>query len=123
MIKRFSLLAALAASVLAALVLPAFSSAMAAPKLVGTVGPGFTIKLKDATGRKVTRIKAGKYTFVITDKSTIHNFALEKGRKHRELTTVRFVGKKTVTLTLTKGKWIFVCEPHESTMKGSFTVT
>ena len=40
----------------------------AAPKLVGTVGPGFTIKLTSG-GKKVTKLKAGKYTFVIADKS------------------------------------------------------
>jgi hypothetical protein len=33
----------------------------AAPKLVGTVGPGFTFKLTSG-GEKATKSKAGKYT-------------------------------------------------------------
>ena len=122
MIKRFSLLASLAAAV-ASLVLAAVSSAAATPKLMGTVGPGFTITLKDSNGMKVTKLKAGKYTFVVTDKSSIHNFELEKGSTHKLITGVGFVGKKTMTVTLTKGKWLYVCEPHERGMRGAFTVT
>jgi plastocyanin len=97
----------------------------AVPKVVGTVGPGFTIKLTSG-GRKVTKLKAGKYTFVIADKASIHNFVLERvtgGKFEKQLTSVPFVGKKTVTVTLKKGKWKFYCAPHESMMFGFFTVT
>jgi plastocyanin len=96
----------------------------AAPKLVGTVGPGFTIKLTSG-GKKVTKLRAGKYTFVIADKASIHNFVLEQesgGKWEKQLTSVRFVGKKTVTVTLKKGKWKYYCAPHESMMFGFFTV-
>ena len=104
-----------------ALALPV--AAQAAPsKLVGTVGPGFTITLTSG-GKKVTTLKAGRYTFVITDKSSIHNFSLEKGSVHKVLTSVAFVGKKTVTMALSKGTWRFVCDPHEGGMKGTFKVT
>jgi len=120
MIRRFVLVAAIAAS---ALVLVSQIGAMSAPKLTGTVGPGFTITLKDSTGKRVTKVKAGKYTFAISDKSAIHDFRLEKGAVHKTLTTVPFKGTKNVTYTLTKGKWQFYCDPHESSMKGTFTVT
>jgi plastocyanin len=104
----------------------AIASATATPKLIGTVGPGFTITLKNAKGQKVTTLKAGKYTFVVTDKASIHNFVVEKaqgGKFEKELTSVPFMGKKTVTINLTKGKWEYYCAPHESTMHGDFTVT
>ena len=113
---RFALAAAAAAALLVA------TAAQAAPpKLVGTVGPGFTIVLKKGTA-KVTKLKAGKYTFVIKDKSNIHNFHL-KGPVGKTFTSVSFVGTKTVTLTLKKGKYSYVCDPHVGTMHGSFTVT
>jgi plastocyanin len=97
----------------------------AAPKLVGTVGPDFTIKLTSG-GKKVTKLKAGKYTFVIADKASIHDFVLEQqsgGKWEKQLTSVPFVGKKTVIVTLKKGKWKYYCAPHESSMFGFFTVT
>jgi plastocyanin len=111
--------------VAAALVLVAQTQAMSAPKLRGTVGPGFTISLKDGTGKKVTRLKAGKYTFVVTDKSGIHNFILEKsrgGKFEKAITGVAARGKKTVTVTLSKGRWEVYCGPHPS-MQQQFTVT
>jgi hypothetical protein len=101
------------------------SSAMTTPKLRGTVGPGFTIVLKNANGRKVTSLKAGKYTFVVTDKSSFHNFVVEKsgGKFERAITSVSGLGTRTVTLTLTKGKWEVYCKPHEVSMHQDFTVT
>ena len=109
------------AAVAAIALLAAVSAQAAPPKLVGTVGPGFTIVLKNGTA-KVTKLKAGKYTFVIHDKSNIHNFHL-KGPVSKVFTSVTFVGTKTVTLTLKKGKYTYVCDPHASTMHASFTVS
>ena len=109
----------------ALVVLAAAPAQAAAPKLVGTVGPGFTITLTSG-GKKVTKLKAGKYTFVIADKSSIHDFVVEQksgGKWEKQLTSVAFVGKKTVTVTLKKGKWKYYCTPHESAMFGFFSVT
>jgi hypothetical protein len=108
-----------------ALAFAAQTQAMSAPKLKGTVGPGFTISLKDSTGKKVTTLKPGKYTFVVTDKASIHNFVLEKvqgGKFEKEITSVAGTGTKTVTITVSKGKYKFYCKPHESAMFGFFTV-
>ncbi len=113
----------LAAAAALALAVPAFS--MTVPKLFGTVGPGFTITLKDAKGKKVTKLKPGKYTFVVSDKASIHSFVLEQekgGKFEKEITSVSFTGKKTVTIKLTKGKWKYYCMPHEPSMFGFFTV-
>ena len=100
---------------------PTAAAPTAVPKLTGTVGPGFTITLKKGT-TKVTKLKRGKYTFVIRDKSNIHNFDL-KGPVSKKITSVSFVGTKTVTLTLKPGKYTYVCDPHASSMRGSFKVT
>jgi plastocyanin len=97
------------------------SSAAAPVKLTGTVGPGFTITLKKGT-TKVSKLKAGRYTFVIRDKSSIHNFHL-KGPVSKMFTSVSFSGTKTVTLRLKPGKYTYVCDPHASSMRGSFRVS
>jgi plastocyanin len=102
----------------------AFSRAQATPKLVGTVGPGFTIKLTKG-GAKVSSLKAGTYLFVIRDKSAIHQFTIERekgGAFEKSLTSVSFVGTKSAKVKLGRGKWKFYCKPHESSMHGFFTV-
>ena len=96
----------------------------ATPTLKGTVGPGFTISLK-MNGKKVKTLKTGRYKFVIADKSTFHNFTLEResgGTFEKDITKVPFMGTKSLTLTLKKGKWKYYCTPHESSMFGFFTV-
>jgi Copper binding proteins, plastocyanin/azurin family len=99
------------------------SSAHAAtPRLVGTVGPGFTITLKKS-GTKVTRLKAGRYAVVVNDLSSSHNFHLS-GAGVNKKTSVGATGKTTWAVTLQKGKtYRFVCDPHASFMKGSFRTT
>jgi len=91
--------------------------------LRGTVGPGFTITLTKA-GKRVTRLAPGMYRIVVSDRSTIHNFVIEKsgGAFERSITSVGFKGTKTLNVRLTKGKWEFYCAPHESSMEGEFRV-
>ena len=87
----------------------------ATPKISGSVGPGFTISL----AKKPT--KAGKTTFVIRDRSSIHNFHL-RGPGVNKTTSVSAVGSKSFTVTLRKGKYTFLCDPHPTQMRGSFTI-
>ena len=95
----------------------------AAPKLVGTVGPGFTIELKTAAGKDVKTLKAGKYTILVQDKGSIHDFHLV-GPGVNKATTVPFVGKQTWTVTFKPGKYTYKCDPHGAAgMKGTFKVT
>jgi plastocyanin len=99
------------------------ATTMALPKLHGTIGPGFTISLKNAHGKKVTTLKHGKYTFIVGDKSSIHNFTLNgPGTRNKTITGTSFVGTKTVTLTLKKGTYRFYCTVHP-TITGTFKVT
>ena len=94
----------------------AFGQSSTIPTLQGTVGPGFTITLKQK-GATVKTLKAGKYLFVIADRASIHNFTLQRGSGGgKALTGVSFSGTKKVLVALTKGKWKYYCTPHESTM-------
>jgi plastocyanin len=113
---RLALVAALAS-----LALVVASAQAAAPKLVATDGPGFTITLTKA-GKKVKTLMHGSYTIVVNDKSGIHNFHLT-GPGLNKSTTVAKVGTVTWKVTLKKGTYKFVCDPHAGIMKGSFKVT
>jgi plastocyanin len=116
---------AAAAALAAAVVVVAPSAAAPAPvKLVGTVGPGFTITLTQG-GKPVKQLRAGPAVITVSDKASFHNFELEQqsgGKLALQLTTVPFTGTKTVKLTLTRGTYKFYCAPHESSMFGTFTV-
>ena len=117
---------ALAAAAVAAAIVASAEARSSSTRLIGTVGPGYTITLKKGTA-KVKTLKAGKYTFVITDKASIHDFTIERekgGPKiEKTLTGTSFQGKKTVTVTLKKGSWKFYCSIHEPQMFGFFKVT
>lgn len=110
-------LVALAATVALLAVPAAFA---ATPTLVGTDGPGYTITLTKG-GKKVSKLKPGTYLFKIADKSSAHNFHL-KGPGVDKKTSVGKKQNVTWKVTLKKGKYTFVCDPHKSFMKGSFTV-
>jgi len=103
-----------------ALVVTAAASPMATPRLTGTVGPGFTISLKKL-GKPVKTLKAGKYTFVVSDKASIHNFHLKGPGLSRAITAIGFTGIRRVTLTLRRGRYTYVCDVHP-TMIGHFRV-
>jgi plastocyanin len=112
---------ALITTVTALLTVP---SALAAPSVTGTLvatdGPGFTITLTKG-GTKVRSLRAGIYTIKVRDKSNIHNFHLT-GPGVNKKTTVGAVATFTWKVTLKKGTYKYVCDPHLTIMKGSFTV-
>ena len=116
--KRIYLLIAATA---VALVATAAATPATLPKLRGTVGPGFTISLKRGLV-PVKQLKAGRYTFVVSDQASIHNFQIQGPGLNREITAVGFVGTKTITLLLKRGTYRFYCVPHQSFMHGSFKV-
>ena len=91
----------------------ALPASAAVPSFKGTVGPGFSISM----AKKPT--KAGKVKIVVTDKSSSHNFHLT-GPGVNVKTSVGATGIKTFAITLKKGLYRFVCDPHASSMKGSF---
>jgi hypothetical protein len=96
----------------------------APPTLRGTDGPNFTISLKK-NGTAVKSLAAGRYKFVISDRSSAHGFRVEQekgGKWEKTLATVPFVGTKTLTVALRTGRWKFYCPAHEEEMFGFFTV-
>ena len=115
---------AIAAALLGALaLLGPGSSEAATPKLIGTVGPGFTISLKTAAGKNVTTLKRGTYAITIKDRSRMHDFRLRGPGVNRVLSSVAVMGTKTATVRLAAGRYQFVCQPHASGMHGAFRVT
>ena len=92
-------------------------------RLVATVGPGTMITLKKSSGAVVRSLRPGTYTITVRDRSRAHNFhLLGPTNTLSRSTTVGFVGTKTWRMRLVKGRYSYVCDPHASSMKGSFTV-
>jgi plastocyanin len=85
--------------------------------LNGSVGPGFEISLDGTDG-----ITAGDYTLVVNDQSTAHNFHLTGPGGVDVSTEVSEEGEKSFDVTLVAGEYRFQCDPHASSMNGSFTV-
>jgi len=94
------------------------------PTLKGTVGPSFTISLTKG-GKAVKSLKAGTYKVTVSDKSSMHNFTLERETKpkiEKHVTATAFTGTKSMTINLKPGNWKFYCSVHESLMHGTFKV-
>ena len=108
------------AAVAAALPLAAQASTKATT-LIGTVGPGFTITLTDAKGAKVSALKAGAYSIKVADLSDIHNFHLTGPGVNKDSGLVA-KGNSVWNVTLAKGSYVFVCDPHATMMKGKVAV-
>jgi len=123
--RRVAAAAAAAALAAAALAVAATANTTSHPKLVGTVGKNdaYKITLKTAAGQLVKTLKAGTYTVVIHDDSSLHNYELDGPHgKSWTFTSVGFKGTKTFTLKLVKGKYKAYCRPHESIMFQHFAV-
>jgi plastocyanin len=121
--NRTSLLTAAALTASLALAAPALAAQTASAPLAGSVGPGFTITLKNKVGKPVKTLKPGSYTITVKDQSTSHDFHLFGPGVKNVITTVPFKGTKKVTVTLKAGKYTFQCDPHAASgMKGTFTV-
>lgn len=90
-------------------------------ELQATVGPGFTISFTTDAGARITKLDPGTYTIQVEDESDQHNFHLF-GPGVDRATTVAGEGKETWNVTFKDGLYTYVCDPHSSTMRGSFTV-
>jgi plastocyanin len=101
---------------------PSAGVGTAPTKLTGVVGPGYTITLKKR-GVKVRTLKAGRYTITVSDKSGEHNFRLKGRSLNKQITGILQTGTRSFTVTFRKGTYTYVCDPHDTQMKGSFRVT
>lgn len=90
-------------------------------KLLGTVGPEFSISLVDAQGDDVSKLDPGTYEIQVKDLSDFHNFHLF-GPGVNESTGIGDTGDVTWKVTFTDGIYRFVCDAHPSSMIGRFTV-
>ena len=120
---KFRIVSALAIATGVSAIAAASSGAAAATKLTGTVGPGFTITLVDSSGKKVKSLRAGTYVITVRDRSDMHNFELRGPGLNEQETSVPATGTTKWTLKLKKGSYLYVCDPHASTMRGSFVVS
>ena len=114
---------ALALLVLASAVAAALGgrSSAAGRELEGTVGPGFTITLKE-DGEAVTSLRPGTYWLTVHDLAANHNFHILGPDLDEVVTTVPFKGDVTVKIHLEHGVYTFKCDPHQATMRGTFEV-
>ena len=55
------------------------NAAWAQTRLNATVGPGFTISLRDATGANVTHLPVGTYEIAVNDQAIEHNLLQSMG--------------------------------------------
>jgi plastocyanin len=114
LIPKIVTMAALSAAALALMT----TSSKAAPvgHLTAIVGPGFNISMNKK------RVPAGRYTITVNDRSNVHNFHL-KGPGLNKATSVSAVKTYSWTVTLKKGTYTFVCDPHDTIMVGTLKVT
>ena len=111
----------LASAFTVAAVAAAASAGAASPKLLqARVADPVSISLTIG-GQKVSSLKPGKYTIVVKDEAGDHDFHLT-GPGVNKSTTVGGTGTQTWKVTLKAGTYTYMCDPHASFMKGSFTV-
>lgn len=103
---------ALAVLTVAGIVIP---GAAASHTMSGSVGPGFTISLTGTAGL----VPGETHTIVISDQGTEHNFHL---LGTSVVTDIEGTGTSTFQVTLPAGQYTYLCDPHSSTMRGTFTV-
>lgn len=87
-------------------------------QLFGTIGDG--IVLRDAGGARVTKLDPGTYDISVDDQSDFHNFHLQ-GPGVDETTGVDFIGKVSWTVTFKDGVYMYLCDVHPVSLRGSFT--
>ena len=67
-------------------------------------------------GKSLTSLKAGKYTIAASDRSASTGFSLQKrGHAAVSITSGAFMGKRTASVHLTAGTWLFTTGPGKST--------
>ena len=91
------------------------------PQLIGSVGPEYTISLKDPAGNVVTHVDPGTYTLLVHDLSDAHNFDLYGPGVSVTTGDLTFVGDKSFTVTFVDGTYTYLCDPHRGSMRGTFT--
>ena len=88
----------------------------------GIVGETESAFVDRSTGQaRVTFSKPGRYTFVIRDRATNHDFRL-RGPGLNVTSGVAPTGTKRWTLRLRAGRYVYLCSPHPLFMRGVLVV-
>jgi plastocyanin len=120
-VSRLRFVLALAAVALVG-VIAAGSASAATPTLTATLSGDNAFKIGLLfKGKPVKTLKAGTYKIVGNDQARTHDYRL-RGPGVNKATSVTGKGKFTWTVKLKPGKYTYLCDPHKSFMKGSFTV-
>lgn len=89
--------------------------------LLGSVSRSGSLDLT-FKGKDVVRLLAGNYTITVTDNSAKNRFILQENLQPPiTISGLGFVGKRTITLDLTTGKWFI--SPSNLGKRTSFTVS
>jgi len=72
--------------------------------LTVTVDPAGRLKLT-FDGKVVSSLKAGRYTVTVTDRSKTTGLALRKAQRTIPISSAKFVGKHSASVSLTAGRW------------------
>ncbi len=118
--RAVAALAVLAAAGIATALLAPGGHAGGNATLFASVTQNAVIIVRDAEGNRVTKVDPGTYDIVVSDTATEHNFHLSGPGVDRS-TDVEGMGTETWTVTLTDALYTYVCDPHASTMRGTFT--
>ena len=102
-----------------------YALAAAAAVLALTLAPAApaatTITLTKA-GKRVTTLRPGSYRITVRDRSSFHNFRLRGPGGLNKATGIGRVGTFVWTVRLRAGRHTYVCDPHASSMRGTFVV-
>jgi hypothetical protein len=107
--------------------LPSVASGQTTPVLRAHVGnpsnpDAFEIGITREDGSPLGALDPGTYTIVVNDYSTMHNFHLFGPGAVSVATRVEEIETVTWTVTLTNGRYDFVCDPHATALRGNFRV-
>jgi plastocyanin len=91
-----------------------------ATALFGSIGDS-GITVTNAQGARVTRLDPGSYQLTVNDQSDFHNFHLQ-GPGVDVATGVEFVGKMSFDVNLSEGTYLYICDVHPISLRGSFAV-
>jgi plastocyanin len=112
--RRIAILVALTIAV-------AVPSSASGATFYGKVFQNGTITFTNASGAKVTRIRAGVHTVIAVDRATSHNYVLHGYGVHRSTGAVGFTGRRTWSVRFYRNRtYTYYCTPHSSAMRGSF---
>ena len=85
-----------------------------ARSLSATIAANGKVTLLHA-GKPPSKLKAGRYTFTVVSHDPHSGFAIERPASHTvAIARGAFTGKRSVSVRLTAGKWIFIATPSKA---------